>query len=244
MALWRHAVDPLPSRATVGSVIVLLAVFIAAMQFAQPAPWSLAAGLPLMTLGIGLRIATNCVLRKNQETSRDGLYAMCRHPMYVGTLTLATGIVLVLNHAAGAGILGAAVLISLHRMRKEERYLEAQLPDYSAYRRETPAFPIPSSIVRGVRGAWPPLSLRQCFLNGEMLRLNLYLPLILASGLYLQRGGRLPLPTGLLAVGFAACLLLAALSARLHPAESRRSRLDYLLPAALSAALLPLAAAS
>jgi protein-S-isoprenylcysteine O-methyltransferase Ste14 len=241
MALWRYAVHPLPSRATVGSVIVLLAVFLAALQFARPAPWSLAAGLPLMALGVCLRVATNSVLRKNQETSRDGLYAICRHPMYAGTLALATGIVLVLNHPAGAGILAAAILISLHRMRKEEHYLGTQLPDYAAYRRETPAFPTPASIARGLRGTWPPLSLRQCYLNGEMLRLNLYLPLILASGLYLQRTGRLALPAGLLAGGFAACLLLAAVSARLHPAESHRSPLDYLLPAALSAALLPLA---
>jgi protein-S-isoprenylcysteine O-methyltransferase Ste14 len=244
MALWRHALDPLPSRATVAAVLVMLGAFLAAMHFARPAPWSLAAGLPLMAFGIAVRLATNAVLRKNQETCRDGLYALCRHPMYVGTLSLAGGAALVLNHAVAAALFAAALAISLYRIRREERFLEQSLAGYSAYRRETPAFPTPASVARALRrGArWPQPSLRQCFLNGEMLRLNLYLPLILAAGIYLARSGRLPVPGGALAAGCAACLLLAALSARLHPQESRRSRLGYLLPAALSAALLPLAA--
>jgi hypothetical protein len=213
------------------------------MHYARPSAASLAAGLPLMALGIAIRLATNSVLQKNQQTSREGLYAACRHPMYVGTLSLAAGAAIVLNHALAFGLLAAALVISLHRIRREERWLEAHLADYVQYRHETPAFPTPASLGRALRGRWPRLSLRQCYLNGEMLRLSLYLPLILAAGIYLERSGRLPLPPGALALGCAACLLLAALAARLHPADARRSALDYVLPAALSAALLPLAAA-
>jgi len=231
-----------PSRATIVAVIVMLAAFAAAVHVAQPSATSLALGLPLMALGVAIRLATNCVLRKNQETSRDGLYAICRHPMYVGTLALAAGAAIVLNHALAFGLLAAALVISIYRIRREERWLETQLPDYADYRRRTPAFPTPASLVRAVRGPWPPLSLRQCYLNGEVLRLNLYLLLILAAGIYLERGGRLPLRAGALALGCGACLLLAALSARAHPADARRSPLDYVLPAALCAALLPLAA--
>lgn len=242
MALWRHAVDPLPTRATVAAAVVMLAAFAAALHYAQPTAASLAAGLPLMALGVLIRLATNSVLKKNQETSREGLYALCRHPMYLGTLSLAAGAALVLNHVLAAGLFAVALVISLHRIRREERWLAAQLPDYSEYRRGTPMFPTPFSLVRASGGRWPRLSLRQCYLNGEMLRLNLYLPLIVAAGVYLQRSGRLPLAPGALALGCAACLLLAALSARLHPADSRRTPLDYVLPAMLSAALLPLAA--
>jgi protein-S-isoprenylcysteine O-methyltransferase Ste14 len=232
--------DPLPSRATVAAVALLLAAFFAALHFARPAPYSLAAGLPLMALGIVIRLATNASLRKNQETCREGLYAFCRHPMYLGTLLLAAGIAVVLNHAVGLGILAAALAISLYRMRREEHFLEQHLADYAAYRRETPAFPTPSSVARGLRSGRSRmrLSLRQCFLNGEILRLNLYLLLLVASALYLRIAG------GLLVLAGALCLLLAALSARLHPEESRRSALDYVLPAALAAALVPLAAAS
>ena len=246
VALWRHALDPLPSRATAAAVVAMLAAFAAAVHYARPSAASLALGLPLMALGIALRLATNAVLKKNQATSRDGLYALCRHPMYVGTLALAAGAAVVLNHALAFGLLAAALVISLYRIRREERWLEAQLADYGDYRRRTPMLPTPASLLRALRGlschTWPPLSLRQCYLNGEVLRLNLYLPLILAAGIYLHRDGRLALPAGALAGGCAACLLLAALSARLHPADSRRSALDYVVPAALSAALLPLAA--
>jgi protein-S-isoprenylcysteine O-methyltransferase Ste14 len=241
MALWRYAVDPPPSRATVAAVLLMLAAFVAAMHYAQPTAASLAGGLPLMALGVAVRLATNSVLKKNQQTSRDGLYAMCRHPMYVGTLSLAAGAAIVLNHALAFGLLAAALLISMHRIRREERWLVAQLPDYADYQRATPAFPTPASALRALRGPWPRLSLRQCYLNGEVLRLNLYLPLILAAGIYLERSGRLPLPAGALALGCAACLLLTALSARLHPADSRRRAFDYVLPAVLSAALLALA---
>lgn len=230
------------SRATVAAVLVMLAAFTAAVYYAQPTEASLALGLPLMALGVAIRLATNSVLKKNQETSREGLYALCRHPMYLGTLSLAAGAAIVLAHPLAFGLLAAALVISVHRIRREEQWLEAQLADYAAYRRETPAFPTPASVVRALRGPWPSLSLRQCYLNGEVLRLNLYVPLILAAGIYLARTGRLPLMPGALALGCAACLLLAALSARAHPAEARRSALDYLLPAALSAALLPLAA--
>lgn len=230
------------SRATVAAVLAMLATFTAAVYYAQPTEVSLALGLPLMALGVALRLATNAVLKKNQETSRAGLYALCRHPMYVGTLCLAAGAAIVLDHALAFGLLAAALLISLYRIRREERWLESQLPGYSDYRRTTPAFPTPASLARALREPWPRLSLRQCYLNGEMLRLNLYLPLILGAGVYLERDGRLPLAPGALALGCAACLLLAALSARAHPADARRSALDYILPAALSAALLPLAA--
>jgi protein-S-isoprenylcysteine O-methyltransferase Ste14 len=242
MALWRHAVNPPPSRATVAAVLVMLAAFAAAIHYARPSGASLALGLPLMALGVAVRLATNSVLKKNQETCRDGLYAFCRHPMYVGTLCLAAGGAIVLNHALALGLFAAALAISLYRIRREERWLEARLADYAAYRQATPAFPTPASLARALRGPWPRLSLSQCYANGEVLRLNLYLPLILASGIYLQRSARLALAPGVLAAGCAGCLLLAALSARLHPAEAARSSLDYILPAALGAALLAVAA--
>ena len=228
--------DPLPTRATVLAVAVLLPVFFGAMYVARPTAWSLAIGLALIALGLAIRFVTNATLRKNEVTTRDGLYALCRHPMYVGTIVLATGIVMALNHPAGLAVLVAAVVISLHRIRKEEQFLLVRLPDYAEYRREVPAFPTPASVWRAlaagrVRQA---LSLKQCFLNGEILRLNLYLPLLLAGGFFL---GVSSIP---LAVGAILALLVVAASIRFHPAESRRRRSDYFLPAALDLAVLAL----
>jgi len=234
---------PLPSPATMLSAALLLAAFFPALHYAEPRPLPLAAGLALVVLGVLIRVATNGVLKKNEAAFRDGPYALCRHPMYAGTITLAAGIAVALNHLPALAVPAAAIAISLWRIRKEEAFLGARFPDYAAYRREVPAFPTPGSLARAaaagrLRFAF---SLRQCFLNGEMLRLNLYLPLLLACGFYLERLGRLALPTATLAAGGGLSLALAAVSLRLHPPESSRSRLDYLLPAALGLGLLALA---
>jgi protein-S-isoprenylcysteine O-methyltransferase Ste14 len=228
--------DPLPTAATVGAVVLLLTVFFVGIYLAQPTPWSLIAGLGLIALGIAIRVITNAALRKNEETSRDGLYAVCRHPMYVGTILVATGIAVAFNHPAGIAVLAAAVAISLYRIRREEQFLLARLPDYAGYRREVPVFPTPASVWRALAGGRlpQPLSLRQCFVNGEVLRLNLYLPLLLAAGFFLG------VSRTVLGAGAILALLVAAASARRHPVEARRGRSDYFLPALLDLAVLAL----
>jgi protein-S-isoprenylcysteine O-methyltransferase Ste14 len=235
--------QPRPSVANIVTVVVLLAAFFTAFSFAAPTHLSLALGLPLMFLGIAIRFVTNSVLRKNQEICRDGLYAVSRHPMYVGSISLATGIAIVLNHALGFGLIAAVIAISIYRIRKEERFLLANLPGYGEYRREVPMFPTPRSLVAAVRGGRlkQAVSLQQCFMNGEVYRLNLYVQLLPASGLYLRHLGKLDLPDGVLVAGALAALTLTALSAWRHPDASPRSRLDYLVPAAFGLALVALA---
>jgi protein-S-isoprenylcysteine O-methyltransferase Ste14 len=236
MARLPFILDPLPTRATVLAVAVLLPIFFLAMYVARPTPLSLGIGLALIAVGLAIRFITNATLRKNEVTTREGLYAICRHPMYVGTIVLAIGIVVALNHPAGIAVLAAAVVISLHRIRKEEQFLLIRLADYAMYRGEVPAFPTPRSIWRAISAGRlrQPLSLKQCFLNGEVLRLNLYLPLLLAAGFFLG------VSSVLLAAGAVLAVLVAAASIRFHPAESRRRRSDYFLPAALDLAVLAL----
>ena len=228
--------NPLPSAATVGAAALLLATFFGGIYLATPTPRSTALGLALIVAGIAIRFIANATLRKNEETSREGLYALCRHPMYAGTILVASGIAVAFNHPAGLGIFAAAVAISLYRIRKEELYLISRLPDYARYKRDVPAFPTPGSVRRALASGRlrQPLSLRQCFLNGEMLRLNLYLPLLLAAGFYLQ------VPWPVLAGGGLFSLAFALVSMRLHPSEGRRARSDYFLPALLDLAVLGL----
>lgn len=234
---------PVPTRAHWLTVSVLLPTFWGVLHLAHPTIATLLPGLLLITLGLAIRFVTNSVLKKNQEVSRDGLYAACRHPMYVGSITLATGIALALNHPLGIGLVIAVVCISIYRLRKEEAFLVARLRGYAEYRREVPMFPTPASIVRALRagGGRQHLSLHQCRLNGELFRLTLYLPLLLASGVYLAHVGRLPLPGKALVGGAAATLLLAFAAMHGHPADSPRHRQDYLLPITLTAAVLALA---
>lgn len=235
---------PRPTRAVIVTVVILLAAFFAGFHYADPAPLSLALGLPLLAFGVLIRIVTNSVLRKNQEVCRDGLYAISRHPMYVGSLALATGIAVILNNALGLALIAAMIGIATWRIWKEEAFLLANLPGYGEYRREVPAFPTPGSLSRAFRRGRlrQHLSLEQCYLNGEVFRLNLYALLLPASGLYLRYLGKLELADGALIAAAVLTLCITALSAYRHPATSPRSRLDYLVPAVLGAAVLALAA--
>jgi protein-S-isoprenylcysteine O-methyltransferase Ste14 len=235
---------PVPSRATVVTAAVLLLAYFIAFRYAEPAPVALAIGLSLLAVGVLIRFVTNSVLKKNQEVSRDGLYAFCRHPMYVGSITLAVAIAILMNHPLGLLLIVAVATIATYRLRKEEAFLVANLPGYAEYRREVPVFPTPRSVSRAIRSGRfrQRLSLRQCFLNGEVFRANFYLPLLVASGLYLRHLGKLELPAWVFVVGGVVALAITAVSARYHPSGHPRSRLDYLLPAALAAGILALAA--
>jgi protein-S-isoprenylcysteine O-methyltransferase Ste14 len=237
---------PVPSRATAITVVVLLLAYFAAFRYADPGPAALAVGLPLLAIGVLIRFVTNSVLKKNQEVSREGLYAFCRHPMYVGSITLAVAIAILMNHVLGLALVAAVLTIATWRLRREERFLLANLRGYAEYRREVPVFPTPGSVIRALRSGRyrQPLSLRQCYLNGEVFRANFYLPLLLASGLYLQYLGKLRMPGWLFMAGALVALVITAASARGHPGDHPRSRLDYLLPAALELGLLALAAAT
>jgi protein-S-isoprenylcysteine O-methyltransferase Ste14 len=201
MALSRPLLSPLPSRATLVSAAALLAAFFIAFHYAAPSPASVALGLPLIALGMAIRLATNATLRKNEATFRRGLYAVCRHPMYVGTLAIAAGIAIVLRHPVALLLFLAALAICAYRIRKEEAFLSTTLADYAAYREQVPALPTPASLIRAGARLREPLSLRQCYLNGEILRFNLYLPLLVAAGLYFRHAGELPLPAVALAGG-------------------------------------------
>ena len=237
---------PVPSRATVVTVVVLLLAYFSAFRYAEPTLPALAVGLPRLALGVLIRLATNSVLKKNQEVSREGLYAFCRHPMYVGSITLAIAIAILMNHPLGLLLVVAVLTIATYRLRKEEKFLVANLPGYAEYRREVPVFPTPGSVWRAFHSGRyrQPVSLRQCFLNGEVFRANFYLPLLVASGLYLRHLGKLDLSPWVFVAGAVVALAITAASARFHPSEHPRSRRDYLLPAALGLGILVLAAGS
>ena len=58
-----------------------------------PTPRSLAIGLSLALLGEALRLWATGHLLKNDDLTVTGPYAYLRHPLYLGTLSVATGFV-------------------------------------------------------------------------------------------------------------------------------------------------------
>jgi protein-S-isoprenylcysteine O-methyltransferase Ste14 len=115
---------------------VLVAAF---MWLSEPTWTSLAAGLPVSLLGLALRAWAAGHLEKNSTLAESGPYARVRNPLYVGTLTVAAGLV-VASRRWELGILFAAVflLIYLPVVQLEEQHLGNLFPAFDEYCRRVP----------------------------------------------------------------------------------------------------------
>jgi protein-S-isoprenylcysteine O-methyltransferase Ste14 len=93
-------------------------------------------GLALVVVagaGLGASLSANPVPTDNGALRTTGLYAVVRHPIYLGLLTLALG--LTINGASIRHILALGILSFILHMkaRFEERLLIAKFPEYAEY---------------------------------------------------------------------------------------------------------------
>jgi len=66
-----------------------------------------------------------------------GLYARIRHPLYLAEAVAALGVFLLYRSPGAAVLVAAQFAVQLWRMHEEEKVLEAQFPEYAAYRART-----------------------------------------------------------------------------------------------------------
>jgi protein-S-isoprenylcysteine O-methyltransferase Ste14 len=125
-------------------LLVVYALAIAALWIASPSPASILLGLIPTVLGEGLRLWATGHLHKNDALTMTGPYAYLRHPLYLGTLLIATGFVIMAAHPVTLGLY-AAFLIGYfayympYKNRIEGGRLEELYGD--AYRRYAVAVP-------------------------------------------------------------------------------------------------------
>jgi protein-S-isoprenylcysteine O-methyltransferase Ste14 len=127
---------------------VLVAAFI---WFSQPDLVSLAMGLPIALLGLVLRGWAAGHLEKNAALAESGPYARVRNPLYLGTLTVAGGLV-VASRRWELGVLFAAffLLIYLPVVDLEEQHLRGLFPAFDSYCRRIPKlFPLIGGVKEG-----------------------------------------------------------------------------------------------
>jgi protein-S-isoprenylcysteine O-methyltransferase Ste14 len=125
-------------------LLLVYALALALIWLAAPTPLSLVAGLLLVGAGEGLRLWATGHLLKTDALTVTGPYAFLRHPLYLGTLLIASGFA-VMAHSRLALLVWAIFLAGYfayympYKNRIEGARLEALYGD--AYRRYAVAVP-------------------------------------------------------------------------------------------------------
>lgn len=130
---------------------------VAFLWFSKPSLASLAAGLPVSILGLGLRGWAAGHLEKNLSLARSGPYARVRNPLYLGTLTAAAGLVIAAREWR-LGLLFATVFLFVYLpvVELEEQHLSRLFPDFQDYTRRVPRLlPRLGSVPAGKTFRWP-----------------------------------------------------------------------------------------
>lgn len=139
----------LVARLRVPSGFLLVVTF---AWLARPTLESLAIGLPVSILGLLLRGWAAGHLAKNRNLATSGPYGHLRNPLYLGTLTVAAGLVIAAERWVLAGVFGAVFLfIYLPVIELEEQHLRRLFPEYAAYALRVPAL-LPTLRARGGAG--------------------------------------------------------------------------------------------
>jgi protein-S-isoprenylcysteine O-methyltransferase Ste14 len=120
------------ARRRVGLGFVLAAVV---LWLAQPTRQTMIIGAAIAALGESLRIWAAGHVEKSREVTRSGPYRLTRHPLYLGSSIIGTGIVI----ASASWVVAALVLAYLATtitaaIRSEEAHLREKFgAEYDAY---------------------------------------------------------------------------------------------------------------
>jgi protein-S-isoprenylcysteine O-methyltransferase Ste14 len=105
----------------------------------RPTPESLTMGLPVSLLGLLLRGWAAGHLAKNQQLATGGPYAFVRNPLYLGTLTVALGLVIASREPLLLVVFAAVFgFIYLPVIELEEQHLRTLFLEYAAYAERVP----------------------------------------------------------------------------------------------------------
>jgi protein-S-isoprenylcysteine O-methyltransferase Ste14 len=118
------------------------AIAAAVFYFAEPTLLSILVGLPVALAGALFRALAAGVIRKDSALATSGIYALTRHPLYLGSSLLATGFAIMsANETAAALLLVPFMLIYPTVMLREEAHLARLFPEeFRLYKSKVPRF--------------------------------------------------------------------------------------------------------
>jgi protein-S-isoprenylcysteine O-methyltransferase Ste14 len=109
------------------------------LLFAHPDWRSIIVGSALVVAGIAVRALASGHIRKNAALATTGPYAYTRNPLYLGSIIIALGfVVMARNVWIGLGAVAMFAFIYLPVIAAEEKYLRATFPAYDRYAKEVP----------------------------------------------------------------------------------------------------------
>jgi len=141
-----RAAKPAPSSAVTWSRIarrirVPLGFVFALFYFWRARPtWPyFALGVVIVFLGVFVRAVASGHVKKNQELAQTGPYAYVRNPLYLGSLIIATGFVVIARDLWIAAVVVLMFgMIYVPVISSEEEHLRSQFPQYESYARRVP----------------------------------------------------------------------------------------------------------
>jgi protein-S-isoprenylcysteine O-methyltransferase Ste14 len=148
-----------------------MALLVVVALLGQPSSGSLALGGVALCAGGMLRIWAAGFLTRDVRLVRQGPYAYCRNPLYLGSAIEWLGVLITAGSAILALLtgLGLAVLYVSTILAEEHALREAFGPAYEEYCLTTPRL-WPHRVLRGIRGA-SPFSWRLVCANHELRNL-------------------------------------------------------------------------
>jgi len=147
------------------AIIYPLGVF--AILFSNSDDRSIMRSVWFILFGLVIRLWANGYAIKMDKLTTSGPYAFIRHPLYVGTMLIAVGFIIMLKiYDIGTLFIILMAIVYYRTIKKEESMLEVKFRDeYLKYKKKVPAiFPTISAYREGEK--WP-FSFRRLIRNHE-----------------------------------------------------------------------------
>ncbi|MDD5449803.1 MAG: isoprenylcysteine carboxylmethyltransferase family protein [Candidatus Omnitrophica bacterium] len=134
---------------------VMYPFFLFAVFFANCDERTVLRGIWFIAAGLFMRIWANGYAVKSEKLTTSGPYAFVRHPLYLGTMFLVIGFIVILNlRFIGALFFIIIAAIYYRTVKKEEGMLRSRFAEYLDYSKKVPAlFPSFSPYRGGEK--WP-----------------------------------------------------------------------------------------